>query len=62
MHAQADYKFLGCLVKEKIKLKVSACFLENAYYFLVSEAASEFLSSFSSLPLVDIHLCFSSIG
>jgi hypothetical protein len=29
---------------------------------VVPEAASEFMSSFSSLPLVDFRLCYSAIG
>ncbi len=59
------FKFLGNHVKEKNEWNVSACFFENIYLLvknIVSEAVSEFMSSFSPQPLVDFRLCFSVIG
>ncbi len=54
-------KFLGHLFTEKNKWKVSACFFENIYVLvpnIFQVAASEFMSSFSTQPLVDFRLCF----
>jgi hypothetical protein len=55
------FKFLICPFKEKNKNEVSSCFFKKNLLILnsVPEATSEFLYSFSSLPLVDFRLCFS---
>jgi hypothetical protein len=61
---QAVYTFVGSLfLYRKINGKFLFAYLNTLINSnSVPEAATEFLSGFSSLPLVDFHLCFSAIG
>ncbi len=54
--------FRTAFLKRKIKIKFLLASLKTLILNVVPEAASEFMSSFSSLPLVDFRLCFSAIG
>ncbi len=54
------FKFQDCLLKREKKILLAS--LKTIILNVVPEAASEFMSSFSSLPLVDFRLCFSAIG
>jgi hypothetical protein len=56
---------MNFLLKEKNKYKVSSCsskILAVLVLNMVAETGLEFLPGYSSLPLVDIRLCFSVIG
>jgi hypothetical protein len=59
------FKFFGFHFEEKLNgkfLLTSLKTLPNSTVDFFPEAASEFLSSFSSLPLVNFTPCFSAIG